>query len=117
MWPTGTNRSPKAVHAARVDDIPVWTGHHERQKRPRAVIDAPPADSERPLPLGAVSGDEAASSADTGIVEEEMDVIAVGLRYGVTECENLLLVGNVAQVCSDPYARRSRRLAQVFGFR
>ena len=75
--PARTDRCPKSVDAAGVDDVAFARLHQHRQERARAVIDAAPADVERLLPLRAIAADDAAAAADAGIVEEQMDVIRV----------------------------------------
>src|SRR5271167_878580 len=46
-----------------------------RQKRAGAVIDAAPADVERALPFVAAIGNHAAAAADTGVVEQQVDLV------------------------------------------
>ena len=70
-----------------------------------AEVHATPADVERRLPLGAVVGDEAATTADAGVVEQQVDVVGVVLGdHGVAERVQLCLVGDVGHERRDPGA-------------
>ena len=73
-WP---DRGPKAVDAAGVDDVALLGVLQHRQKRAGAVIDAAPADVERALPFVAAIGKHAAAAADTGVVEQQVDLVGL----------------------------------------
>ena len=73
-WP---DRGPKAVDATDVDDVALVGVLQHRQKRAGAVIDAAPADVERALPFVAVIGNHAAAAADTGVVEQQVDLVGL----------------------------------------
>src|SRR5215469_10621302 len=79
------DRGPEAIHAAGVDDVGFIGPLQQRQKCPRAIIDAVPADVKRLLPFRTIAIDEAsAKSADPGIVEQKMDMIGVEIAgYGL----------------------------------
>jgi len=64
-------------------------------------------------------GDHAAAAADTGIVEEEMDLIgAETLGDLVAKSLDLRLVGHIGEMRRDTQAlRQPRRFAQPPGFR
>src|SRR4051794_15103531 len=68
-------RRPEAVDAARVDDVAFLAGEQQRQERARAEVDAAPADAEGAIPLRPFIGDEAAATADAGVVEQQVDVL------------------------------------------
>src|SRR6516162_4104542 len=70
-------RGPKAVDAAGVDDVALVRLLQQRQKDPCAVIGAVPANAEGLFPFCPVAIDKAAASANTGIVEQKMDMIGV----------------------------------------
>src|SRR5882762_8810598 len=73
-WP---DRGPKAVDATGVDDVALLGVLQHRQKRAGAVIDAAPADVERALPFVAAIGNHAAAAADTGVVEQQVDLVGL----------------------------------------
>src|SRR4029077_1892127 len=73
-WP---DRGPKAVDAAGIDDVALLGVLQHRQKRAGAVIDAAPADVERALPFVAAVGNHAAAAADTGVVEQQVDLVGL----------------------------------------
>src|SRR6516225_8236897 len=73
-WP---DRGPKAVDAAGVDDVALLGLLQHRQKHAGAVIDAAPADVERALPFVAAVGNHAAAAADTGVVEQQVDLVGL----------------------------------------
>jgi hypothetical protein len=75
-----------------------------------AVIDAPPVDGERALPLLPSVADEAAAAADAGVAEDQVDVIAgVPRQQLIAEPQDLRLVGHVAGMAGDPDAGRGAR--------
>src|SRR5258705_499322 len=72
---------PEAVDAAGVDQVPLGALQQQGQEHARAVVHAEPADVEGPLPVGARVADEAAGSADAGVVEHQVDVIGRVLTH------------------------------------
>jgi hypothetical protein len=69
------------------------------------VIDAAPADREGLVPLGPLSGNEAAAAADAGVVEQKVDVVGVEGASGLLgEPADLRLVRDVGEVGADPGA-------------
>jgi hypothetical protein len=68
---------PKAVDATGVDDVALRGVLQHRQKRASAVIDAAPADVERAFPFVAAIGNHAAAAADTGVVEQQVDLVGL----------------------------------------
>src|SRR6266446_168550 len=98
-WP---DRSPKAVDAAGVDDVALLGVLQHRQKRTGAVIDAAPADVERALPFVAAIGNHAAAAADTGVVEQQVDLVGlVAVGNLVAKPLDLRPVGDISDVCRD----------------
>src|SRR6202035_4207703 len=75
MRHVGPEACPKAVDAARVDDVPFIGLLQHRHKGACAKIDAAPADVEGFFPLVTRVGEEAAATADAGVVEEEIDLV------------------------------------------
>jgi hypothetical protein len=71
-WP---DRRPKTVDAAGVDDVALLGVLQHRQKRAGAVVDTTPADVERTLPFVVAIGNHAAAAADTGVVEQQVDLV------------------------------------------
>src|SRR5690606_39198849 len=64
-----------------------------------AVVHTPPADPEGAFPLRPVVGDEAAATADAGVVEHEVDVVGgVAVDHLVAERDDLFLHRDVAEV-------------------
>src|SRR6516165_885696 len=113
------DRGPKAVDAAGVDNVTLLGLQQQRQESARTVVDAAPADIEGPLPFLTAVDDQAAATADTGIVEQQMDPVG-GLTVGDLGAEALHLreVGHVGDMRRDAQAlRQPRRLAQPHGFR
>ena len=86
-------------------------------ERAAAVVDARPVDRERLVPLLAITGDEAAATADAGVVEQQIDVVGVVLFDDrIVESLHRVFVGHVADVGRDPScppARPSRRRSCV----
>src|SRR6516165_7794001 len=115
-WP---DRGPKAVDAAGVDDVALLGVLQHRQKRAGAVIDAAPADVERALPFVAAVGHHAAAAADTGVVEQQVDLVGlVTVGNLVAKPLDLCPVGDIDDVRRDAQPlRQSRRLAKPLRFR
>ena len=113
------DRRPEAVDAAGIDDVALLRLQQHRQEGAGAVVDPAPAHVERPFPLLAAMGEHAAAAADTGIVEEEMDLVgAVTLGDLVAKSLDLRLVGHIGEMRRDAQAlRQPRRLAQPPRFR
>src|SRR5215469_8044742 len=68
------DRRPETVDAAGIDDVALLRFEQHRQEGAGAVVNPAPTDVEGPLPFLAAVRDHAAATADTGIVEEEMDL-------------------------------------------
>src|SRR5207244_8290105 len=113
------DRGPKAVDATGVDDVALLGVLQHRQKRAGAVIDAAPADVERALPFVAAVGHHAAAAADTGVVEQQVDLVGlVTVGNLVAKPLDLRPVGDIDDVRRDAQPlRQSRRLAQPLRFR
>src|SRR6516225_9803583 len=114
-----SDRGPKAVDDAGVDDVALLGVLQHRQQRAGAVIDATPADVERALPFVAAVGNHAAAAADTGVVEQQVDLVGlVTVGNLVAKALDLRPVGDIDDVRRDPQPlRQSRRLAQSLRFR
>src|SRR5690348_7361412 len=96
------DRRPETVDAAGVDDVALLRLLQHGQKKAGAVVDPAPADVERPFPLLAAMREHAAAAADTGIVEEEMDLVcAVTLGDLVAIPLDLRLVRHVGEMSRD----------------
>src|SRR5262249_57837827 len=110
-WP---DRGPKAIDAAGVDNVAFLGVLQHRQKRAGAVIDAAPAGVERALPCGAAIGNHAAAAADTGVVEQQVDLVGLSAVSNlVAKPLDLRPVGAIADVRPDPPPfLQSSRLAQ-----
>src|SRR5437660_6359365 len=115
-WP---DRGPKAVDATGVDDVALLGFLQHRQKRAGAVIDAAPADVERALPFVAAIGNHAAAAADTGVVEQQVDLVGlVAVGNLVAKPLDLRPVGDIGDVRRDAQPlRQSRRVAEPLRFR
>src|SRR6516162_9864209 len=113
------DRGPEAVDAAGIDDVAFLRLLQHRQEGAGAVVDAAPADVERLFPLLAAMREHAAATANTGIVEEKMELIgAVPLGDLVAKSRYLRCVGRVGGVHGYPQSlRQPRCLAQPPGFR
>src|SRR5581483_5656315 len=68
---------PKTVDAGGVDDVSLVGLEQQRHESAHAEIDAAPADNEGALPTLAAAGNDAAATADAGIVEQEMDLVGL----------------------------------------
>src|SRR6202043_3988947 len=81
--------------------------------------DAAPADVEHALPFVAAVGNHAAAAADTGVVEQQMDLVGlVTVGNLVAKPLDLRPVGDIDDVCRDAQSlRQSRRLTQPLRFR
>ena len=114
-----SDRRPEAVDAAGVDDVALVRFQHHRQEGAGAVVDPAPAHVERPFPLLAAMGEHAAAAADTGIVEEEMDLVGpVPLGDFVAKSLDLRRVGHIGEMRRDAQALlQPRRLAKLPRFR
>jgi hypothetical protein len=112
------DRGPKAVDATGVDDVALLSVLQHRQKRAGAVIDAAPANVERALPFVAAIGNHAAAAADTGVIEQQVDLVGlVVVGNLVAKPLDLRPVGDIGDVRRDPQPlRQSRRLAQSLRF-
>src|SRR6516225_3219963 len=112
------DRGPEAVDAAGIDDMAFLRLLQHRQEGAGAVVDAAPADVERLFPLLAAMREHAAATANTGIVEEKMELIgAVPLGDLVAKSRYLRRVGHVGGVHGYPQSlRQPRCLAQPPGF-
>src|SRR5271167_5119017 len=91
-----------------------------RQKRAGAVIDAAPADVERALPFVAAVGNHAAAAADTGVVEQQVDLVVGLVTVGnlIAKPIDLRPVGDIGDVRRDTQPlRQSRGLAEPLRFR
>ena len=84
-----------------------------------AVIDTAPADVERALPFVTAIGNHAAATADTSVVEQQVDLVdPVTVGNLVAKPLNLRPVGDIGDVCRDAQPlRQSRRLAELLRFR
>src|SRR5215469_10170040 len=113
------DRRPETVDAAGIDDVALLSFQQHRQEGAGAVVNSAPTDVEGPLPFLSAVGDHTAAAADTGIVEEEMDLIgAETLGDLVAKSLDLRLVGYIGEMRRDTQAlRQPRRLAQPPGFR
>ncbi len=111
-------RSPKAVDAARVDDVAFLGPDEHRQKGARVFIDTAPADIERAVPFVAAADDHAVAAADAGIVEEQMDLVGRVLRRDrVAKFFHLAAIRNIRLMRRDPQAlRHARRIAEPLRF-
>ena len=108
------DRGPEAVDAAGVDDVARIGPLKHRQEGTRAVVDAAPADVERPLPLLAGVGDHAAAAPDAGVVEQQMHPVGVvAIRHLISEPLHLRCVGHVGYMRGEAQAlRQSRRFTE-----
>src|SRR5271163_3635388 len=94
-----SDRSPETIDAAGIDDVALLRLQHHRQEGAGAVVDAAPAHVEGSFPLLAAMGEHAAAAADTGIIEEEMDLVgAVALGGLVAKSLDLRRVGHVGEM-------------------
>ena len=78
------------------------------------MIDAAPADVERAIPFVAAIGNHAATAADTGVVEQQVDLIGlVTVANLVAKPLDLCPVGNIGDVRRDTQpSRQSRHLTE-----
>ena len=115
-WP---DRRPKTVDAAGIDDVALLGVLQHWQKRADAVIDTAPADVERALPFVAAIGNHAAAAADTGVVEQQVDLVdLVTVGNLIAKPLDLRPVGDIGDVRRDAQPlRQSRRLAEPLRFR
>jgi len=99
----GPTDAQKTVDAAGIDDVALLGVLQHRQKRAGAVIDAAPADVERALPFVAAIGNHAAAAADTGVVEQQVDLVGlVTVGNPVAKPLDLRPVGDIGDVRRDP---------------
>jgi hypothetical protein len=78
-----------------------------RQEGAGAGVDAAPAYVEGPLPFVAAVGDHAAAAADTGVVEQQMDLVGVvAVCDLIAKSLYLRRVGHVGDVCGDAQVLR-----------
>ena len=112
-------RGPETVDAAGVDDVVRVGLLHYRQEGAGAVVDAAPAHVERPLPLLAAVGDHAAAAANSGVVEQQVDLVGVvAVCDLIAKSLYLRRVGHVGDMVGDAQAlRQSRRFAETLRFR
>src|SRR3954454_16572714 len=77
MWDAWPDRGPEAVDATGVDDVAFLGVLQQRQKRAGAVIGAAPKDF-NPAPTSvAAIGTHAAAAAETGFVEQQVDLVGL----------------------------------------
>src|SRR5215469_4469727 len=89
-----SDRRPKAVDAAGIDDVALLDFHQHRQEEASAVVDPAPAYVECPFPLVAAMSEHAAAAADSGVVEKQLDLVgAVTLADLVAKSLDLRPVG------------------------
>jgi hypothetical protein len=112
---TGPDRRPEAIDAAGIDYVALLGLLQHRQKGAGAVIDAAPADVERPFPFLGTMGDHAAAAAYARVVEQQVDLIGVvALGDLIAEAPHLRCVGDVGEVRGYAQAlRQSRGLAET----
>src|SRR6185295_3246261 len=105
---------PEAVDAGCVDDMSLVRLHHQRQEGADAEINAAPADVEGALPLLERVGEQAAATADAGIVEQEMDLVGrLLLDQLIAKTLEMVLNRNVGDMRGDAQPLRQLfRLAQ-----
>src|SRR5262249_61596602 len=95
-WP---DRRPKTVDAAGIDDVALLGVLQHWQKRAGAVVDTAPADVERALPFVAAIGNHAPATADTGVVEQQVDPVdLVTVGNLVAEPLDLRPVGDIGDM-------------------
>src|ERR1700758_5192043 len=113
------NRRPKAVDAAGIDDVALLRLLQHRQKGTGTVVAPAPTNVESPLPFLSAVRKHTAPTADTSVVEEQMDLIcAVALADFVAKSLDLRRVGHIGEMRRKAQAlRQPRRLAQPTGFR
>src|SRR5690349_13863027 len=118
MGDAWSNRGPKTIDAAGINDVALFRILQHRQKRAGGIIDAAPADVERALPFVAAIGNHAAAAADTRVVEQQVDLLGlVTVGNLVAKPLDLRPVGDISDVRRDPQPlRQSRRLAQPLRF-
>jgi hypothetical protein len=105
-----TCRGPETGHAAGVDQDAVAAGDQQRQERAGAEVHALPVDGEGSLPLLAGVLNEAGAAEDARVAEDQVDVIGGMLPEQLSaEPQDLRLIGDVANMASDPDAGRSGR--------
>ena len=103
----GADRGPEPVDAAGIDDVALVGLHQHRQEGADAEINAAPTDVERPFPLLARAGEQAAATADTGVVEQKMDLVGRLLfRDFIAEALELVLDGDIGDMRGDAQALR-----------
>jgi len=115
-WPDG---GPKTVDAAGIDDVALLGVLQHWQKRAGAVIDTAPADVERALPFVAAIGNHAAATADTSVVEQQVDFVdLVPVGNLIAKPLDLRPFGDIGDVRRNPQPlRQPRRLAEPLRFR
>ena len=108
------DRGPEAIDAAGIDNVARIGPLKHGQEGTRAVVDAAPADIERPLPLLAGVGDHTAAAPDAGVVEQQMDPVGiVAIRHLISELLHLRCVGHVGYMRGEAQAlRQSRHLTE-----
>ena len=110
MRNTRPDRRPEAIDAAGIDDVTLFRLQQHRQESAGAVVDPAPAHIECLFPFLTAMGEHAAAAADTGIVEEEMDLVgAVTLGDLVAKFLDLRRVGHVGEMRRDAQALRQPR--------
>ena len=99
MRPIRADTREEAVDARRVDDVPFLGGGDGVEEDPRAVVDPSPADGEAAVPRLPRVGEQAASTAQTGVVEQQVDMVGVVRReHLVAKDHDRRLVADVADV-------------------
>src|SRR5262249_55715791 len=107
-----------AVDAAGVDDVAFIRLPQQRQEGSRAIINTVPADAKRLVPVGAVAIDEAAATANTGVVEQQMDVISVKIScYGIGKRQHLILDRHIGHECEYPRTPDAPEISKAAWFR
>jgi hypothetical protein len=113
----GADAGPEAVDAACVGDVGAVGFHQHRQKHTAAEIDAVPAYIEGAVPFLARASDKAAATADTGIVEQEMDAIRFQFIFDrLAEAFQRLFAADIGDMCQNARALwQACRFGLTFG--
>jgi len=102
-----------------IDDVALLGVLQHWQKRADAVIDTAPADVERALPFVPAIGNHATAAADTGIVEQQVDLVdLVTVGNLIAKSLDLCPVGDIGDVrCDAQPLRQSGCLAEPLRLR
>ncbi len=88
-----SDRRPKPIDTAGVDDVTLVRLLEHGQEGAGVEINPSPADIEDAFPFIAGVGDDTAAAADSGIVEQQVDLVGLLLRHDrVPETQDLRLV-------------------------